>query len=61
MRLDQALVRASKYIDDKFGKKKIESAQMGYGSLEGRLAGRAAADRMDIGKRGITQTQKVLR
>ena len=50
VRLDQALVRAQDYIDNKFGGAKAAPTRMGFGISVGREAGRAAADKMHLGK-----------
>lgn len=50
IRLDQALVRAADYIKDNYKKKGPKAAQLGMGSDDGYDAGRAAADRMSLGK-----------
>jgi len=62
IRLEGALVRAQAYVDDKFGKKTIHSAKLGVGSWEGRKAGRAAADKIQLGQKGVgTSGAKLLR
>lgn len=56
MRLDQALVKVQEYVDHKFGhKRRYASALNGgrTGHADGRAWGRAAADRMAIGRRGV--------
>lgn len=63
MRLSGALVKAQKYVDDMFRGRKdhkpVHALNMGYGSnYEGRTAGRAAADRMPIGRRGVDPAAK---
>jgi hypothetical protein len=53
LRLDGALVKAQAYIDDKFAKKRCYSAALNGGwshHAAGKAAGRAAADRMTLGK-----------
>jgi hypothetical protein len=65
IRLDGALVKVRKYIDDKFCSRRSASAlnsMRGGDHVAGRTAGRAAADRMVIGRRGVTggSSQKVL-
>lgn len=55
MRLDQALVRAKGYVDDRYKGQKAAAVRVGSGCLEGQLEGRKAADRMDIGRRGMGQ------
>lgn len=56
MRLSGALTKAQKYIDDKFraGHHSLAALQgpRGYNN-DGRQAGRAAADKMAIGRRGV--------
>lgn len=56
MRLDGALVKAQRYVDEKF-KSRRRSASMLYRrsgwNAAGRAAGRAAADAMPIGTRGL--------
>ena len=61
MRLDKALVKTREYIDDKFGrrgkgKNRFVAALNGGARYhkDGREWGRAAADRMTIGQRGVT-------
>lgn len=55
VRLDSALTKVRRYIDDKFKKGGHASALAGYGAdhPDGRAWGRAAADRMAIGQRGM--------
>lgn len=54
MRLDGALQRARAYVDDKF-KSKIGSVQgIRANHSDARRLGRAAADRMNIGQRGVS-------
>lgn len=57
VRLNGALAKVNKYIDDKFsGRKSSASALSGGRSTnsEGHARGRAAADKMVIGRRGVT-------
>lgn len=57
MRLDGALVRVQQYIDDKFksGRRSVSALSSGRSSnTEGARRGRAAADSMTIGRRGVT-------
>jgi hypothetical protein len=60
LRLDGALVKVKKYIDDKFmarGKRGRSAYALSTGrssNAEGKARGRAAADRMTIGRRGVT-------
>ncbi len=56
VRLNGALVKAQRYVDDKFkSKRTIYGLGMSGGyNAAGREAGRAAANRMAIGRRGIT-------
>lgn len=58
IRLDGALVKVRKYIDDKFAARRRSGAyalSTGRSSnAEGRARGRAAADSMVIGRRGVT-------
>jgi hypothetical protein len=56
VRLNGALVRVNKYIDDKF-KSKSAASSLKYNASansEGSRRGRAAADKMVIGRRGVT-------
>lgn len=57
MRLDDALVKVKKYIDDRFAGKAARSVgQLNHRSrnhTEGRMAGREAADKITLGKRGL--------
>lgn len=56
IRLDGALVKVRKYVDDKFKARRGVSAlalERGRNS-EGAARGRAAADKMAIGRRGVT-------
>lgn len=55
MRLSGALTKAKTYVDHKFhGRKGVNSASMKFGSNSyGRAAGRAAADRIQLGRRGL--------
>jgi hypothetical protein len=55
IRLDQALVRARDYVKVKYTKKPIEAATMRTGNYQGRIDGRAAADKMNVGQRGVGQ------
>jgi hypothetical protein len=62
MRLDGQLVKVRQYIDDKFKSKRGASA-LSYthsGNAAGRSAGRAAADAMAIGRKGITSGARKL-
>lgn len=57
MRLDGALRKAQQYVDDKFASSKRRVAALnstGRFHAEGRNQGRAAADRMTIGRKGVT-------
>jgi hypothetical protein len=56
MRLDGAMVKVSRYIDDKFkGKRGAHALRDKYRNNEaGASAGRAAADRMPIGRKGVS-------
>jgi hypothetical protein len=59
IRLDGQLVKVRKYIDDKFagrgGRRRVSSLSTGRSThSEGRAWGKAAADRMPIGRRGVT-------
>lgn len=63
MRLDGALVKAQTYIDDKFKTTRSAPSLVLFtsGHVEGRIRGRAAADSMPIGRRGVTgASQKLL-
>jgi hypothetical protein len=56
MRLEGAVVKVRKYIDDKFSGRKGGAGTLNYrfrNHAEGREAGRAAADSVNLGKRGI--------
>lgn len=53
IRLDQALVKASDYINDKYKRKATGLEMGGSGSNDGYAAGKRAADRMNIGQRGV--------
>lgn len=49
--LNRALVRAEDYVEAKFkGKKPLQSASMSTGNWDGRAAGRAAADKVQLNK-----------
>ncbi|MEN6605890.1 MAG: hypothetical protein ABFD60_01505 [Bryobacteraceae bacterium] len=56
VRLDGALVKVQDYIDNKFGKKRRYASAIGVSGdhTAGRAAGRAAADAMVIGRKGVT-------
>lgn len=59
MRLDGQLVKVRKYIDDKFagrgGRRRVSALSTGKSThAEGRAWGKAAADRMPIGRKGVT-------
>jgi hypothetical protein len=57
IRLDGAMVKVREYIDGKFGKRRSYASALNGGSShhqDGRAHGRAAADRMVIGRKGIT-------
>lgn len=59
MRLDGALRKVDKYINDKFANRRAASTigQLNHRSrnhADGRAAGRAAADNITLGRRGIT-------
>lgn len=57
IRLDGALVKTRKYIDDRFKgrKRNLNALSTGHSNnAEGRSRGRAAADAMPIGRRGVT-------
>lgn len=61
IRLDKQLVRAKNYVNDKY-KKTYAATSMGAGNDEGYEAGREAANRMAIGRKGIdTSTSRMLR
>lgn len=58
MRLDGALMKVRKYIDDKFANRKVASHagilnHRSRNHADGRAAGRAAADQITLGKRGV--------
>jgi hypothetical protein len=56
VRIDQALVKVQAYVDAKFKKKRRYAAALNGGRRDhsdGRAWGRAAADRMPIGRRGV--------
>jgi len=56
MRIDGALVKVQAYLDDKFNRKRKYAARLNGGRVrhtDGRAWGRAAADRMPIGRRGV--------
>lgn len=55
IRLDGALIKTRKYIDDKFTSKRRVAAlnSRGTNHSEGRERGRAAADQMAIGRKGV--------
>jgi hypothetical protein len=66
MRLDGALVKVERYIDDKFKSKRSSVSPLSGGrstNAVGRERGRAAADAMTIGRRGVTggNAQKLLK
>ena len=52
MRLDNALVRVQKHVDEKY-KRKVAGTSMGGNNAAGYRAGRAAADQMKIRQRGV--------
>lgn len=52
MCLNKALVRAGDYIDEKY-KKKSAPTKIGGANMDGYRAGRAAADKMKLGQRGV--------
>jgi hypothetical protein len=55
VKLDGALMRAKDYVSAKFkGKKGIAAAAVGTGNRDGYGAGRAAADTIAVGRKGIT-------
>lgn len=62
IRLDGALVKTQNYISEKY-KKTAAPVSLGTGNRSGRDAGRAAADKIQLGQKGITGTagQKALR
>lgn len=66
IRLDGALVKVRKYVDDKFSSKKRHSVyaltSSGRRNETGAAHGRAAADKIAIGRRGVTggKSQKLL-
>jgi hypothetical protein len=64
IRLDGALVKVRKYIDDKFASKKgLSSLSQPMGNnAAGRASGTAAANAMPIGRRGVTggKTQRLI-
>jgi hypothetical protein len=56
LRLDQSLVKVRAYIDEKFQRKARYSSALNGGRsshAEGRARGRSAADRMQLGRRGV--------
>lgn len=53
IRLNNALVRAQSYVSENYKKKAIPAASMSTGNWDGRAAGRAAADKMAIGRKGV--------
>lgn len=56
MRLNQALVKTQNYLDDKFGRKRKYANALNGGRVthhEGAAAGRAAADSLNIGRKGV--------
>jgi hypothetical protein len=56
MRIDGALVKVKEYMDQKFKKKRRYAAALNGGRshhTDGRAWGRAAADRMAIGRKGV--------
>lgn len=56
LRLDGALVKARAYIDDKFSGRRRYALALnggGKGHVDGRAWGRAAADRMTLGRKGV--------
>lgn len=65
MRLDGALIKVRRYIDDKFKSRRSSVSALSSGrstNSEGTKRGRAAADAMTIGRRGVTgaTTRKLL-
>lgn len=61
IRLDGALVRVRQYIDDKFKSRRGAAPlqRINDRNAEGRARGRAAADAMPIGRRGVTGGRSV--
>lgn len=56
LRIDNALVKTQAYIDQKFARKRKYAAALNGGRCghqDGRAWGRAAADRMALGRRGV--------
>lgn len=60
VRLSNALTRAQEHIKAKH-KGKAASTQMASGCYEGRMAGRAAADRVALGRKGVEGKQGLLK
>jgi len=59
VRLDGALIKVREYIDERYGKRRRRAEHVsGYHKdhSEGRAWGRAAADRMSLGRKGIGST-----
>jgi hypothetical protein len=57
IRLNGALQKVNDYIDHRFGKKRTYANPLNGGAAfhaQGNAAGRAAADRMPIGRKGVT-------
>lgn len=64
VRLNGAMTKVQEHIDAKFGKKRRYASALNGGSshnADGRAWGRAAADRMPIGRRGITASTGTVR
>lgn len=63
IRLDGALVKVQKYIDDKFAHRRAASRagilnHRSRNHADGRAAGRAAADNITLGQRGVSTTER---
>lgn len=57
IRLNGALVKVQQYVDDKFKSKRSSASALAAprsNNAAGRAAGRAAADKMPIGRKGVT-------
>jgi hypothetical protein len=57
VRLSHALVRADDYIKNKVGMRKLAGTRMASGCAAGRMAGREAANKVALGRKGINENR----
>jgi hypothetical protein len=57
IRIDQALTRAQQYVDERY-KRKAAAVRIGHGNRQAERDGRAAADAMKIGQRGVGAAER---